>query len=107
MDIPPTMIHKAKGIICRCVYIRKCWTPLLHSPMKEVWIEHFLEEDRRVCSKYGGCVIHLHECLFFLIGFCIPFNKFEVVVLNHLLIAYSQLHPIRWAYIKVFQYLCE
>ena len=32
------------------------------------------------------------------------FNKFEVGVLNHLLIVHSQLHMVNWAYVEVFQY---
>lgn len=62
------------------------------------------EVDKRIYSKYDGCVIHLHECLFSMIGFYLPFDKFEVGVLSHIVIAPSQLHPVIWAYIKVFQY---
>lgn len=46
-------------------------------------------EIQRLCSSYCGCVIHVHECLFSLVGYRLPFNGFEISVLNHLLIAHS------------------
>lgn len=45
--------------------------------------------------------------MFFSMGFRLPFNDFEAVVLNHLKIFTSQLHIMSWAYVKVFQYWCE
>lgn len=58
---------------------------------------------KRICNKYDGCVILWIS----LIGFRIPFNEFEVDVINLLVISHSQLHLVRWAYLKFFQYLCE
>lgn len=59
------------------------------------------------CNKYDGCAIPIYEYLYSLIGFRLLLNTFEVGVLNHLLIAPSQLRPVSWAYIKVFKYWCE
>lgn len=64
-------------------------------------------EEIMISNKYDGCVIPLHEWLFSLIGFNILFQKFRMDVLNHLVISHSQLHPVSWAYIKVFHYLCK
>lgn len=66
-----------------------------------------LDKDQRICDQYGGCAITFHECLFSLVGYGLPFNGFEISVLNHLLIAPLQLHPMNWAFVKVFQYLYE
>lgn len=33
-----------------------------------------------VCSKYDRCIIPLHGCLFFIIGFHLPFKKFKIDV---------------------------
>lgn len=52
------------------------------------------------------CIIPLHKYLFSLIDFCLHFNDFEMYVLNHLLISFSQLHIVNLVYIKVFQYCC-
>lgn len=65
------------------------------------------EKEKRVCSKYDMCAIPLHECLFSFIGFCPPFDNFEVGVLNQLLITPSQLHQMSWTYVKVSQYWYE
>lgn len=45
------------------------------------------EGNKMVCNKYEGCVILLHEYLFSLIGLCLPFNAFEVDILNQLRIS--------------------
>lgn len=58
------------------------------------WGLLILKEDKRVCSKYNGHVILPHECLFYLIGFCLPFNVSEIGGLNHLLIVALQLHSL-------------
>lgn len=55
-----------------------------------------------ICNMYNGCVIHLHEFIFYLIYFRLPLNDFEVGILNHLKISHSQLHPVRRTYVKVF-----
>lgn len=65
------------------------------------------ERNRKVCNKYGGCFIPLQDCIFSLIGLCHPFNDFEVGVINHLTVAHSYLHPVRWVCVKVFQQWCE
>lgn len=44
------------------------------------------EGEKNACSKYEGCVIPFHECLFSLIGFLLPFIDFEVGILNRLVI---------------------
>lgn len=51
-------------------------------------------EDKRIHNRYNGSEISFHKCLFPLMGYCLPFNKFEVSILNHLLIYPSQLHPM-------------
>lgn len=71
------------------------------------WEVFPLDEDKRMCSRYGGCAILFHECLLCIIWYRLPFNEFEVGVLNHSLIASSQLHPVSWAFVKVFQHWCE
>lgn len=60
-----------------------------------------------VCSEYEGCFIPFHKCLLSLIVFCLPFNDFEMSVMNNLMIAPLQLHLVSWAFAKVFQYWCE
>lgn len=52
-------------------------------------------------------VSFLFASLFYLIDFCIPFNKFEVGILNNLLIGTSQLHTVSWNYVKVLKLWCE
>lgn len=54
----------------------------------------FLEEDKKLCSTYEGCVIPLHECLFSKICLTLPFNDFNVGFFNLGGVAPSQLHPI-------------
>lgn len=48
-----------------------------------------------------------HECLFSSIRFRLPFNDFEVGIMNHLIIAFSQMHRLIWVCVKVFQQWCE
>lgn len=60
------------------------------------------KEDKRICNKYNGCVVPLNECLFSLIGLCLPFKKIEIGVLNNLLIAPLELYLVSQAYVKVF-----
>lgn len=45
--------------------------------------------DKRISSQYDGWVIPLHECLFYLFGFFLSFNVFEISVMNHLMISPS------------------
>lgn len=92
--------------------IKKHCIPFLLSPTRMVWtflhrggffliLEAFsLEGNKRIYNNYDGCVIPLHECLFSLIDFRLPFYEFEVGVLNHLEIAPSKLHLVNWGYIK-------
>lgn len=49
----------------------------------------FPEENKRIWNEYDRCVIPLLKCLLCLIYFCLPFNDFEINVLNHLLIVPS------------------
>lgn len=37
-------------------------------------------KDKRMCNKYDVLTILFHECLFYLLGFRLPFNDFEVGV---------------------------
>lgn len=60
-----------------------------------------------ICSEYNWCAIPLHELFFSLMCFLLSFNDFEMSVLNHLMIAPSQLYQVSYSFIKVFQYLCE
>lgn len=99
----------------QCLWVMRHWTSPLLSFVKATWFMlstrwefHLIggvfvhEEENRVCSKYDMCVIPLHECMFSLIGLCLSFNNFEVRVLNLLLIS-TQLHPVSWGYVKIFQ----
>lgn len=72
-------------------------------PPWDQWIL-ILEKDKRLCSKYDGCVVPIHEYLLFLIGFSPPFNTFEVGIFNQFLITHLQLHLVSWSYVKLFQY---
>lgn len=51
-------------------------------------------ENETIYNPYSGCDIPFQESLFSIIGYQLPFNDFEVCVLNPLLITHSQLHPI-------------
>lgn len=64
-------------------------------------------KEQRIYGQYGGCAIPFHECMFSLIGHHIPFNEFEMGVLNHLLIAPSQFHLVSWAFVNFFQHWYE
>lgn len=66
-----------------------------------------LYKDQRIHRQYCGSVIPFQECMFFLTGYCLPFNEFEVGVLNHLLITPLQLHLVIWVFVKVFKKYCE
>lgn len=45
--------------------------------------------------------------LIFFDRFLLPFNEFKVGILNPLVISLSQLHPMSWSDIIVFQYYCK
>lgn len=64
-------------------------------------------ENERICSKYSDCIIPFYKCIFSILGIWMPLNGLEMDVLNHLIVALSQLHPLNWAYIKVFNYWCK
>lgn len=113
MEIPPTMLRKAKRDNSSVWVDHETFDAASEGGLDRAFIEVgppsdwgmlIPEEDKRVCSNYDGCAIPCQECLFFLIGICLPFNKFEVGVLNHLLIIHSQLHMVNWVYVEVFQY---
>lgn len=55
------------------------------------WFVFHIPPNKRVCSSFDGCLVPVYECLFSTLGFRIPFNDFEVDVLNHLRIPNS--HP--------------
>lgn len=44
-------------------------------------------EDQKVCGEYGECDNLFHECMFFVIGYRLPLNEFEIKLINHLLIS--------------------
>lgn len=48
----------------------------------------------RICSSFEGCFVHLYEFLFTKLRVHFPFSDFEVVVIDRLKVAPSQLHPI-------------
>lgn len=62
----------------------------------------FLQMRIKGYGQYGRCVIPFHEFIFSLVGYRIPFNEFEISVLNHLLISPSQFHHVSLTFIKVF-----
>lgn len=62
---------------------------------------------KRLCSSFDGCLVPFHEFLFSRLRFRLPFNDFEVEVLNHLRITPSQLHLVARAFMKVFEYWCD
>lgn len=47
---------------------------------------------------YTKCFISLDDCLFSLTYFALPFNDFEIGILNYLLITRSQLYLVSLAY---------
>lgn len=57
-----------------------------------------------MCGQHELCGFPMYECLFSRIMFTLPFNDFEVGILNYLEITPSQLHPMSYAYVKVFQH---
>lgn len=61
-------------------------------------------KDKNVCSKYDTCIILIHKCIFSLTSFCLPFNNFKIIILNHLLVSPSQLRLVNcvYVYFKVF-----
>lgn len=66
-----------------------------------------LDKDKMISSEYGGCVVPFYQCNLSILDLRLPFNNFEMEVLNHLMISHSQLNLVSWTYIKVFQYWCE
>lgn len=68
------------------------------------WKVLHVDHSKIVCSRFDGCELPLHECLFYRVGFRLTLNKFDVGVMNHLGISSSKLHPMNCAYIKVFHY---
>lgn len=57
-----------------------------------------------ICSIYGDCTIPFYECTFSIPGILFPFTASEIEVLKHLVISTLQLHPVSWAYVKVYKY---
>lgn len=51
------------------------------------WGVLILEEDKRIYSEYGRCVIPFYEYKFSILGIRLAFNSFEIEVFNHLMIA--------------------
>lgn len=84
------------GLDCALTNIRSSFDRGLFPP----------DGDKSICNEYDGCIIPFHECLFSLIGFCLPFYDFEINVMTHLMIYPSQLHPVSWGFVKVFQHWC-
>lgn len=89
MEIPPIMLHKvrwdnllvwvnqekldtASNFVSK-VGLGWAFTKMGHSFDWGVLVS---DKDKMVCNKYGMCVIPIHESLFYLIGFCLPFNNF-------------------------------
>lgn len=46
-----------------------------------------------IYNSFEGCSVPLYVCLFIRLGACLPFSDFEVIVMNHLRVSPSQLHP--------------
>lgn len=63
-------------------------------------------KDERICDKYGDYDITFYEYTF-CVGICLPFIAFEIGVIKHLIMDFSQIHPTSWEYMKVYQYWCE
>lgn len=91
-------------VICiiRCGRTKRQWTLLLLCSWGWPWpcfhgrrtfwkLETIIpKEDKRACIKYNMYIVPLHQCLFSLISFLLPFNDFEVTMFNHLLIIILQ-----------------
>lgn len=60
-----------------------------------------------VSDEYNGCCLTMYEILVRELDVNVPFSGFEMRVLTHLKIMPSQLHPLSWALMKVFQLCCE
>lgn len=52
------------------------------------------EEDKRIFSEYDKCTILFYECTFSILRVCFTFNNFKIEVLNHMMIAPSQLDHV-------------
>ncbi|MCI18248.1 hypothetical protein A2U01_0039401, partial [Trifolium medium] len=61
-------------------------------------------EDYAVSDRPLYCVVPMHEVVIESIQVSLPFTKFEVFVLNFLMVAPSQIHPFGWALIKAYQF---
>jgi len=62
---------------------------------------------KKACSHFRGCGVITYNILNWELDAFAPFNSFELGVLHHLKVAPSQLHPLSWAIVKVYQFWCE
>jgi len=49
----------------------------------------------------------MYKCLFKVLGVILPLIDFQCAFLEHLNVAFSQLHPNSWAMVKAFEVLCS
>lgn len=54
-----------------------------------------LDEDKRIWSGYGECVIPFYEWVFSILDIWFPFNSFEIEVFTYLMVTPSQLYHVR------------
>lgn len=79
MEISPTMLRKANRDNSSVWVDHETFDAASEEGLDRAFVEVgppsdwgmiILEEDKRVCRNYDGCVIPRHECLFSLIGIC-------------------------------------
>ncbi|MCH79915.1 hypothetical protein A2U01_0000676, partial [Trifolium medium] len=60
--------------------------------------------DHAVSDRPLTCVVPMDEVVIESLRVSLPFTKFEVSVLNFLMVAPSQIHPSGWAFFKAYQF---
>ncbi|KEH20378.1 putative transposase (putative), gypsy type [Medicago truncatula] len=61
----------------------------------------------RVCSKYENYVFPMYEVVFKDMGFRLPFSEVQREMLRWTKLSPSQIHPNSYAFMRVFELLCE
>jgi len=60
-----------------------------------------------VCSEYENHVFTMYEVVFKDMGFRLPFSDFQREVLRWTKLSPSQIQPISYAFLRVFELVCE
>lgn len=71
------------------------------------WSFMLSSSERRICHQGARDYLLMYRIFFYEIRVRLPFTPFEVVVINHLELAPTQLHPNGWGFVRSFQILCK